>query len=122
MPDRNIAGSCHCGAVTFTANPGDRFLVSCNCSICRRLNTKWLHCPPATSANMTKGLENTVAYSWGDKDLNFHSCKTCGCTTHWSSNISDRIAVNMTLADDPRDIADIPLRHFDGADSWEFLD
>jgi hypothetical protein len=31
------------------------------------------------------------------------------------------MAVNLRLAD-PKDIKDIPLRHFDGADTWTFLD
>ncbi len=65
---------------------------------------------------------STIAYSWGDKGIAFHSCKTCGCTTHWAGLVNARMAVNLGLADDPRNIADLPLRHFDGAESWEFLD
>ncbi|MBO9463760.1 aldehyde-activating protein [Tropicibacter sp. R15_0] len=54
----------------------------------------------------------------------FHSCPTCACTTHWS-NLNEpetgRMAVNVRLAD-PEISKSIPLRHFDGADSWTFLD
>ncbi len=122
MSDIEIDGACHCGAITFTALPGDRFLVACNCSICRRLNTKWLHCPPAKSVKMNVPAGSTIEYKWGDKELIFHSCKTCGCTTHWSGVGNDRMAVNMALANDPKAIEALPLRHFDGADSWKFLD
>lgn len=31
------------------------------------------------------------------------------------------MAVNASLAD-PERLRDIPVRHFDGADTWEFLD
>ena len=31
------------------------------------------------------------------------------------------MAVNLNLCD-PAEAANIPLRHFDGADSWSFLD
>jgi len=67
----------------------------------------------------------TTRYAWGDKSLAFHSCMTCGCTTHWSHlkppEPDARMAVNLHLAD-PADIASVPVRHFDGADAWAFLD
>lgn len=65
-----------------------------------------------------------VEYSWGDKDLIFNTCATCGCTVSWTPSAPDsvdRMAVNMAMAD-PADIADIPVRHFDGADTWDFID
>lgn len=67
----------------------------------------------------------TTAYAWGDKDLAFHSCQICGCTTHWenlTSKAADaRMAVNLRLAA-PDAAKGLRVRHFDGADSWEFLD
>lgn len=95
--------------------------MECNCSICRRYAALWVHAPPAEGVvlNAPEGVTNT--YSWGDKDLLFHSCKTCHCLTHWSGREGPRFAVNVRLAD-PAEIADIPVRHFDGADTWTFLD
>lgn len=123
MSEKSIVGSCHCGAVeiTFTGTP--KRLVSCNCSICRRYRTLWAH---GTDENIAiKASQNaTLEYVWGDKSIGFHSCKTCGCTTHWVSLTDDspkNMAANMALAD-PQDIAEIRVRHFDGADTWEFLD
>jgi hypothetical protein len=66
----------------------------------------------------------TIAYLQGDKTLFIHSCKQCGCTTHWLGVDEDpdgRMAVNFRMCE-PSDIDDIPVRHFDGADSWKFLD
>ncbi|MCI2399370.1 hypothetical protein [Aliiroseovarius subalbicans] len=119
MTDMPIKGSCHCGAVTFEVGRPD-FLVSCNCSICRRYRTLWTHCPPNTGV-IHAGDGATLQYVWGDKELAFHSCKTCGCTTHWTGLTNDRFALNLALAD-PADIEGIRIRHFDGADTWEFLD
>ena len=116
-----IKGACHCGAVSFEADPNGRFLVECNCSICRKLGVIWLLGPPALiKMNAPEG--STMTYRWGDKQLEFHSCASCGCTTHWSLVVNpSKMAVNMRLAA-PDDVQSLPLRHFDGADSWAFLD
>ena len=123
MPrSETLTGTCHCGAVAFEVSRPD-FIVACNCSICRRYAALWVHAPPAT-ARLTKGADQTTPYIWGDGDIAFHSCKTCGCVTHWQgTDATDggRWAVNMRMTD-PDARANIRLRHFDGADSWEFLD
>ncbi len=123
MRETGIVGSCHCGAVSFTYFGQQDRLVSCNCSICRRLRTLWAHDSPS-KVEITNLEDGTLKYSWGDKELVFHSCKTCGCTVAWTPALSDsvdRMAVNLALAD-PQHIAHIAVRHFDGADTWQFLD
>ena len=64
-----------------------------------------------------------MAYLWGDKTIEFYHCKYCGCVTHYESIEKDdnsRIAVNArTML--PADIADVPVRTFDGAASWEYV-
>lgn len=115
-----IRGSCHCGTVTFEIAAKPDFMVSCNCSICRRLATYWVYTPDnKLTLNAPEG--STLAYSWGDVSIALHTCKTCGCTTHWASIDTDRIAVNCRLAE-PDSIKDVRVRRFDGADTWEFLD
>ena len=117
-----IKGSCHCGAVRFQLDDTPEWLTECNCSICKRLGARWAH---ADAAKITiEKSESTSAYVWGDKSLAFHSCTTCGCTTHWESlqpGESTRMAVNCRMAE-PDQIAGLRVRHFDGADSWCFLD
>ncbi len=118
-----ISGSCHCGAVSYEMRVQPRHAVECNCSICRRLGTVWGH---GEAGDITISAEPgaTLAYSWGDKDLAFHTCRTCGCTTHWEGvkgGGAGRMAVNLRLAE-PGTIEAVGLRHFDGADSWTFLD
>lgn len=118
-----VSGSCHCGAVNITLNEDPRWLVDCNCSICRKLGTLWGHVPVA-AVTMEAPPDATLAYSWGDRELAFHSCRTCGCTTHWSlvaDQNADRMAVNFRLFP-AAEQARFQTRRFDGADSWEFLD
>ena len=118
-----ITGNCHCGTVSFEFNEDVEWLTECNCSICRRLGTLWAHAE-MNRVTLNKPADSTLAYVWGDGELAFHSCKTCGCTTHWEPvkpSASSPMAVNCRLAD-PQEIAHLRVRHFDGADSWQFLD
>jgi hypothetical protein len=65
-----------------------------------------------------------VAYSWGDHELEFLHCKTCGCLTHYESvekSDKSRVAINARMMS-PDDIDHIPIRRFDGATTWKFLD
>lgn len=113
-----ITGSCHCGAVRFEISRPD-WLVSCNCSICRRHAALWAHCPP-NAGRLLQGEGATAAYLWGDRTIAFHFCTTCGVTTHYAGVDGARVSFNVRLADDPGAVADIRVRTFDGADSWVF--
>lgn len=116
-----IEGTCHCGAVRYVYDHQPRWATSCNCGICRRLAALWVYAPVA---QITVTGE-TRSYIYGDKSLAFHTCAFCGCTTHWE-NLNPTaegayMAVNLRLAE-PDVVATVPVRRFDGADSWEFLD
>ena len=118
-----IEGACHCGEVKFSISEQPEWLTSCNCSVCRRYGALWGHIEiQSVDIRATKGA--TIAYTHGDKTLAFHSCRYCGCTTHWE-NLKPQefsfMAVNFRMCAE-EDIARFRLRHFDGADSWEFLD
>ena len=116
-----ITGSCHCGAVSYVFDHTPSRATSCNCSICRRLGALWIY---ARLEQITVSGP-TFGYTRGEKSLAFHSCKTCGCTTHWENlkpvGPDAYMAVNLRLAQ-PDVVATIPVRYFDGADSWTFLD
>jgi hypothetical protein len=115
-----IRGSCHCGAVRFELATTPAWLTACNCSICRRTGALWAHAD-ASEIKLTREPDATFGYCWGDKSLVFRTCRTCGCTTHWEGLRHSRMAVNCRLSD-PADIAGLPIRHFDGADTWAYLD
>ncbi len=115
-----IRGSCLCGAVTFEYPNRPDKLTSCNCTACRRYATWWAY---GTDQEITL-TGDTTGYTRENGKLVFHSCRRCGCPTHWSSIDLDypgRMAVNMRLAE-PADLEGIPIRHFDGLVSWTYLD
>jgi len=118
-----IAASCHCGAVRLEIEEPPQRLTDCNCSICRRLGALWAYYRP-DQVRFAGSPDATAAYVWGDRMIEFHHCKGCGCTTHWSSvdrANADRMGVNARLMA-PEDLAGVPVRRFDGASSWTFLD
>lgn len=118
-----IKGSCHCGAVGFEFADTPQWLTRCNCSVCRRIGGLWAHAE-IRRIKVHYELGATIAYVWGDKTLARHICKTCGCTTHWETLDPERhprMGVNMAMCD-PADIQGLRIRHFDGADSWQYLD
>ena len=118
-----ISGSCHCGKVQFTINQQPHWLTDCNCSICRRLGCLWGHVAIA-SVTMAAPEDSTLRYIHGDRMLAFHTCRNCGCTTHWENLSPDKdshMAVNFRMCE-PSEVEKHQIRHFDGAESWAYLD
>ena len=113
-----IEGTCLCGAVGWTLTAVPTLATACSCTACRRYGSLW-------------------AYGWVDEDIHlrgatqgfargealaFHFCPTCGNLSHWwgftvNAEGKRRVAVNLRLAE-PGPIADVPIRHFDGLESW----
>lgn len=118
-----IEATCHCGAVRIELAARPDVLKACNCSLCRRIGGPWVYYHPK-QVSFTRGAGTTVAYIQGDRTLAMHHCPTCGCVTHWESTDNenaDRMGINAGLID-PEEIKDLPVRHFDGADTWTYLD
>lgn len=118
-----LQGSCHCGAVRLTLPSVPTSAISCNCSLCRRLGGLWTYYPFG-SVQIEGHPEHTTDYVWGDKTLRTIRCQTCGCVTHWEpidGSIGARHGVNLANFA-PALQAAVQVRHFDGADSWTYLD
>jgi len=115
-------GQCHCGNVTLTIPYLTKTGTECNCSICSRYASVWGYFTDK-EVDVEVGKYGISHYCWGDKDILFHHCKKCGCITHYSSNTpdSDRVAVNYRMFD-PAIIKLLPIRLFDGADSWTVIE
>ena len=118
-----LQGSCHCGAVKLSLPSLPETSLKCNCSLCRRLACQWTYCTFGT-VRIEGHPENTIDYVWGDKSLRTVRCKICGCTTHWEpidGQLGARHGVNLNNFD-PRLKELVKLRHFDGADTWTYVD
>jgi len=115
-----IHASCHCGAVTLEIDDAPREVTDCNCSICRRYGVLWAYYAPR---QVRVGGAATDVYSWDDRAIEFHRCRTCGCVSHWSSinPLGERMGVNARLMD-PEVLKPLRVRHLDGAVSEKYLD
>ncbi len=124
MAHPQISGTCLCGAVSVTHSAPEK-LVSCNCSACRRYRALWAHGGMDQTTVRATGPVTRYTRPDGDGDLIFVSCATCGVTTHWEPKDPEAedayMAINAALCD-PAQLEALPVRRFDGADSWTFLD
>jgi hypothetical protein len=64
----------------------------------------------------------TGRYMWNDRCIEFYHCVTCGCTTPYEGVGKEPRRVVNARSMDPDDIRGVPIRFFDGADSWQFVD
>ncbi len=118
-----LTATCHCGAVRVTVPRRPRRLTSCNCSICRRTGALWAYYP-ADKVRIEAARGATDDYVWGDRMLRLVRCRKCGCVTHWTPldpAPTNRMGVNARNFD-PDAIANVRVRHLDGASTWRFLD
>ena len=116
-----IQGSCHCGAVNFQFEGVPEGATTCNCTVCRRYGVLWAYDHEGEGIKVSG---QTKAYIRG-KAVEFHFCAHCGCVAFWRAQAKGedgkrRIAVNLRLAE-PALVADIPIDHFDGLDSFDDL-
>ncbi|HRF09259.1 MAG TPA: GFA family protein [Xanthobacteraceae bacterium] len=83
---KTYKGSCHCGAVKFTADIDFvKGTQRCNCSICTKART-WFAGVGEHDLKVVEGENNLSDYSWtppgGSKsNLHYRFCKTCGIRT-----------------------------------------
>lgn len=116
-----IEASCHCGAVRLEITTAPEALTECNCSICRRYGALWAYYSPK-QVRLVVPAGATDSYSWGDRTIDFHRCKTCGCVTHWAAKDPqlDRMGVNARLMD-PEVLRPLRIRKLDGAVTGKYF-
>lgn len=118
-----FTASCHCEAVRIDIDELPPTVTDCNCSVCRRYGALWAYYT-RDQVRLTADSSALTRYSWGDRTIEFCHCRHCGCLTHYESvdkHARSRFALNARML--PRAaLAALTLRHFDGADSWKYLD
>lgn len=118
-----LEGTCHCGAVKWTLDHIPEGATACNCTVCRRYGALWAY------DYLNEGITvsgPTHFYTRGEA-IEFHFCPTCGGVAYWllqEGRIGEdgrrRVAVNLRLTD-PEPIADVPIDHFEGFETFEDL-
>jgi hypothetical protein len=113
-----IQSSCHCGAVRLSIASAPREVIDCNCTICRRYGALWAYWSPRE----VEIAGATDVYTRGEKSIEFHRCRVCGCMTHWApvEKTAGRMGVNCRMME-PDVLARVRVRKLDGLDTWKFL-
>ncbi|CAH1201364.1 CENP-V/GFA domain-containing protein [Candidatus Nitrotoga sp. BS] len=72
------SGSCHCGAVKFTAQGELDQAIECNCSHCSRKGfLLWFI--PSESLTVTAGEDKLSTYTFNKHVIKHQFCSVCGC-------------------------------------------
>jgi hypothetical protein len=121
MAPEMLEGVCLCGAVRWHFKGQPEGATACNCTACRRHGALWIYDYEGVGIEVTG---ETRSYRRG-KALDFHFCPICGCVVSWRSQRLDeqgrrRLAVNVRLSE-PQAVANIPIDHFDGLDTFDDL-
>lgn len=120
-----LTGSCHCGNAgwTLAGDPGP--VTACNCTLCRRYGALWAYDFEGERAAVHGPLSRFVRVGKADPALEILFCPHCAAVIAWrglrlKEDGRRRMAVNVRLAP-PDAVADLPIDHFDGLDSFEDL-
>ncbi|WAJ72375.1 GFA family protein [Catenovulum adriaticum] len=113
--------SCHCGEIKIKSQKTPDSITSCNCSLCNKIGALWAYFTKEDV--IIKAPTPTNEYQWGKKRRTYHTCKKCGCTTHYTQLRDDgtnRVAVNSRMVD-PNFIQSVPIKYFDGANTFKYI-
>ncbi len=113
-------GSCHCGAIRFTAHLDLSTVTRCNCTICTKLSTLGAMGKPEDVV-LTAGEPGF--YEWGGKVAKRYFCRDCGTHCFGKGYLEELggafASVNVNALDDvdPHQLSPI---HWDGRhDNWQ---
>ena len=108
-----LNGSCHCGAVKFTAELPEGLASArrCTCSICRMRGAVAV---TASIAGFTvvEGADNLATYRFNTETAEHHFCKTCGIYTHHKRRSNpNQLGVNVACLEgvSPFDFQKVPV-------------
>ena len=124
QPLTSYEGKCHCGAVRFrfSGQPITQ-AMRCNCSVCRRKNAIMSreYYPP-DRFELLSGAEALKIYRFAPNMVNHYFCKHCGIYPFHDPVEQPELGyrVNLGCVDDI-DPHDLPIKVFDGRDTWKYL-
>lgn len=90
----NIAGSCHCGNISFrldwTPEPKEIGARACTCSFCRKHGGVWTSSPHGSLEVSIEDDAQVSRYAFGTKTARFHICSRCGAVPVVTSEIDGK--------------------------------
>jgi hypothetical protein len=112
-----LEGGCHCGAVRFRVEIGERIALDCNCSICAKKGLLHYIVPPARF-ELLAGEESLTEYRFNTKTARHLFCKTCGIAPFYEPRSHPGwIDVNVRCLDGDA-LSTFRIEPFDGK-NWE---
>jgi hypothetical protein len=114
-------GSCHCGAVRFTAVVDVKAATRCNCSICTKIAQTGCIAKPS-AFELLAGQESLGTYAFGGMTATRFFCKHCGVHCFGRGHLAqlggDYVGVNVNCLDDV-ELSGLAVMHWDGRhDNW----
>ena len=110
-------GSCHCGRVTFEINAEIKYVIDCNCSICRRKGALW-HGASDSSLRILSGESDLTLYQFNTMTAKHYFCKNCGAHPFTRPRLDpSQWVVNVRCLDEV-DLGSLKVHLFDG-EHWE---
>lgn len=120
-----LTGACHCGQAhwTLTGDPGP--VTACNCTLCRRYGALWAYDFEDGRILLAGQASSYTRPGKTDPALEVLFCPTCASVLCWrglrlEEDGRRRMAVNVRLAE-PEMVADLPIDHFDGLNTFDDL-
>jgi hypothetical protein len=111
------SGTCHCGRVAFEAKAELRYVVECNCSICRRTGALW-HPAAEAELRIVSGETDLVLYQFNTRQAKHYFCRYCGIHPFIRPRLDPtRWAFNVRCIDGV-ELSSLKVRPFDGQ-NWE---
>ena len=96
----NYEVKCHCGKVKLNIESDLNIIKQCNCSICKRKNSK-MNLISKDSIKIIKGVDNLSSYKFNTMIAEHFFCKTCGIYTHHNRRSDPNgIGVNIGCIDE----------------------
>jgi hypothetical protein len=95
------SGSCHCGAVRFTAQGDVEQAIECNCSHCSRKGLL-LWFVPRAAFEVPSGSDALATYTFNKHVIEHRFCPACGCQPFALGRMpdgSEMAAINLRCLD-----------------------
>ena len=110
-------GSCHCGRVTFELQGEVKYVIDCNCSICRRKGALWLGAPDS-SLRILRGEPDLALYQFNTMTARHYFCKHCGIHPFTRPRLDPSLWVVNVRCLEEVDLKSLAVHPFDG-EHWD---
>lgn len=119
MPEIH-GGSCHCGAVRFTASGALRGVIYCHCSQCRKQTGLYYAATNVAEEKLSVEGADKITWYRASPHAMRGFCSTCGSALFWKGNGSDEISIMAGALDQPSGLT--PEAHIFVADKGDFYE